>query len=81
MKPFAGELIGKTIEIVGATNPTLNGKKGTIINETKMTITLRQGTRMKTILKSAIVRLKLADRLLEGRSLLGRTEERLKWHH
>ena len=79
-KPYIGELIGKQIQIVEATNETLRGMQGKIIDETKMTITIKQGVKQKMLLKSSIsVRLQSTQQILIGKELIGRPEERIKW--
>lgn len=48
-------LIGKTITIKEATNHTLNEKTGTIIDETKHTITLQTKEKTIKIIKTHII--------------------------
>ncbi|MEA3378724.1 MAG: ribonuclease P protein component 1 [Nanoarchaeota archaeon] len=84
MKPkeiIQHELIGLEIEIVDASNKSLIGKKGNIIDETKNTLTIKDGEKYKKVLKSQITfRTTIAGKKIEvdGRKLVGRPEERLK---
>ena len=82
IKHYARELIGKKIEVVQASNESLLGMQGKIINETKMTITIQQGAgaKRKMLLKSSIsLRLQDTQQILIGKELIGRPEERIKW--
>ena len=45
------QLIGKHVEVVKASNKTLLGIKGKVINETKNTITLLTGNQEKKIIQ------------------------------
>lgn len=46
--------IGKKVTITASTNNTLNGLTGTIIDETKHTITIRTTTGDKKIIKTHV---------------------------
>ena len=77
MKDFKGELIGLTVEVVSSKNKTLLGLKGKIIDETRNTITI-QGEKVKKILKSHVT-LKINGKLVEGKNIQKRPEDRIKW--
>lgn len=68
------ELIGATVEIVDATNSSLIGKKGKVIDETKNTFTLEN---KKIILKNSVT-LRIGDRVIEGKEIAKRPYERVK---
>lgn len=75
------ELIGLEAEIVKAKNPSLVGIKGKIIDETRNTIIIRQGKKMKRILKEhAVFNIRVENKIvqLDGKLLVGRPEERIK---
>jgi len=75
-------LIGKKMKIVDSKDPSLSGRSGTIVLESKNMISFRDGERMVTVPKS-IVRLSLKrmgepDLLLDGSELLATPEDRIK---
>lgn len=78
-KVFPKELIGLSIEVLWATNKTLEGMKGKIIDETKETFTIQTVKGLKVILKKQ-VKIKLVELglVFEGRTLAKRPEERIK---
>lgn len=67
------ELIGLTAEIVESTNKSLIGIKGKIIDETKNTLTIGE----KKVPKSQVM-LKINEKIINGKSLVGKPEDRLK---
>lgn len=75
------ELIGLKARIEKSLNKYLEGIEGTIINETKKTITIETEKGRKIIPKD-VVTLKIdidsKSLLVNGRLLLGRPEERIK---
>ena len=73
-----GELIGKTIEIVEATNKNLVGLKGKIVDETKNMLELEDGK--KLVKKQITINMTIGNEIitLEGKHLMGRPEDRLK---
>jgi ribonuclease P protein subunit POP4 len=73
---WKGELIGSHIEVVSSKNPTLIGIKGKVIDETKNTLTIKN-KKIKKILKSHVT-LKINNTIIQGKSLIGRPEDRLK---
>lgn len=48
-------MIGRTITIKEARNASLTGKKGTVLDETKNTITINQDNKNITIIKDQII--------------------------
>ncbi len=79
---YTGMLIGKKMKIVDSKDPSLSGRSGTIVLESKNMISFRDGERMVTVPKS-IVRLSLKrmgepDLLLDGSELLATPEDRIK---
>ena len=57
MKPknvLARELIGRSMEVANATNKSLIGIKGRVIDETKNTITIELNDKKKTLIKEQI---------------------------
>ena len=77
--PF--ELIGKVVEIVSATNKTLEGLKGRIVDETKMMLKIEQEKtkKVKILLKNQITfKLVETGEVIEGKTITKRPEDRLK---
>lgn len=76
------ELVGLRAEVVECTDPTKRGKRGVIMNETRNTLTLKEGGRLKIIPKKEVT-LSIAlpegeDVKVEGRKLVARPEDRVK---
>lgn len=74
---YPHELIGQRVEIINATNSSLIGIQGNVIDETKNTIILETDEGTKTLLKQAILKLKLQS----GEEITlptKRAEERIK---
>ncbi len=75
------ELVGKIVEIVSATNETLVGMKGKLVDETKMTLKLEQDLtqNVKILLKNQITfKLVETGEVIDGKSITKRPEDRLK---
>lgn len=77
------ELIGLPVEVVEASNKSLLGIKGLVLDETKNTLIIGvPGGEKKTLLKfQAVFLFELPDGIrvrVDGRYLVGRPEERLK---
>ncbi|MFH1455534.1 MAG: ribonuclease P protein subunit [archaeon] len=75
------ELIGLKCEIVNASNASLVGCKGTIVDETRNTIMLDCEGQTKTILKEqATFNIKVDGQVVqvEGKDLVARPHDRLK---
>jgi ribonuclease P protein subunit POP4 len=74
MQPLKkAELIGLDAEVIQSTNKALVGIKGKIIDETKNMLLIGN----KKITKSQVI-LKIKDQLIDGKTLVGRSEDRLK---
>ena len=76
-KSFKEELIGSLVEIIGSKNETLIGFKGKIIDETKNTLIIKQGNKIKKIMKSHVI-LKIDGKTIEGKNIIKRPEDRIK---
>lgn len=75
------ELIGSEAEVIRASNKSLVGLKGKIIDETKNTLVLETGNKTRRILKENItmkIKMKHQTIQVEGSLLAGRPEDRLK---
>ncbi|MBT7332359.1 ribonuclease P protein subunit [Candidatus Woesearchaeota archaeon] len=76
---YPHELIGEEIVVVDATNPSLKGIKGKIIDETKHTLKIDAQGDIKTLMKNAIsFTIKGKELHIEGKDLIKRPEERVK---
>ncbi|MFQ5474646.1 MAG: ribonuclease P protein component 1 [Candidatus Nanoarchaeia archaeon] len=72
-----GELVGSEIEVVDASNRSLIGIKGEVVDETRNTIRIKRGDVEKTLLKEQVT-IKIRDTEIIGQALVGRPEERIK---
>ena len=72
-----GELVGKRAEVTDSTNPHDRGITGTIVDETKSTLTIRMSGSPKKLLKKNIT-LRIGAYIIKGSALLKRPEERIK---
>ncbi len=75
------ELIGLMIKVTSSENKSLIGLQGTIVNETRNTLEIRSGERLKKVLKAQIVfQVSINNQIIEidGKKLVARPEERLK---
>jgi len=76
------ELIGLKVKIFNCKNPQLNGLEGTVINETKNTLSIQSNNKVRIIPKDiSIFHFFLpSNRVVEvdGKILVGRPENRLK---
>ena len=78
-KNFPYELIGEEMEVVSSKNPSNLKMKGKIVDETKFTLKIKQNNGIKTLFKNNVVfRLKKSNRILDGKDLTKRPEERIK---
>jgi len=76
---LAQELIGCNIEIVDATNRSLVGIKGPVVDETMNTLVIDQGGRRKVLLKGHITfTTKIKDKRIkiDGKKVIGKPEKR-----
>lgn len=76
-KDYPYELIGQEITVVSSKNPSDLKVKGKIVDETKNTLKVSQSGKIKSLMKNNIV-FKLKDRIIEGKIINKRTEERIK---
>lgn len=76
------ELIGRRIRVESATDPTLVGLGGEVLDETMKTLTIRtdEGNRVVVAKNAVTLAFDLAGRRVEvdGRALLFRPEDRIK---
>ncbi len=75
------ELIGLEGEIVSASDPTLVGKKGLIVDETMNTLLLATSRGEKRIpKKNVVIKVKInkEEVVIQGKRLIGRPEDRVK---
>ena len=78
-KVYPEELIGQELEIITSQNPSNQGLKGKIVDETKHTIKIIHQGKIKTLLKSNLTfRLKGKACVFVGKDLVKRPEERIK---
>ena len=78
-KLFPGELIGKKVTILTATDPKLVGWKGKVIDETKNSLKVSSNGTVKTLLKTGITfKLDETGQILSGAEIAKRPEDRLK---
>ena len=78
---LAHELIGLDAKIVESTDPSLAGIKGTIVFETKNTLTIRTGNKTRQIAKSVAKKIEVATQtgacFISGSSMIARPEDRV----
>jgi ribonuclease P protein subunit POP4 len=78
---FKHELIGLEGEIVSASDPTLVGKKGVIVDETMNTLILSTPRGEKRVPKKIVVikvKINKEEVVIQGKRLIGRPEDRVK---
>ena len=78
------ELIGLTIKVTGARNPSIIGMRGTIVHETRNTLKVRTDAGEKTLVKNQVTLATNVNSMaveVDGALLVGRPEERLKKKH
>lgn len=77
-------LITKTVKILRSKDPSLSGRVGTVVLESKNTLSMREagGLRLiripKSIVQLSVRRPGEPDLILDGSSLLAAPEERIK---
>jgi ribonuclease P protein subunit POP4 len=75
------ELIGLFAKIVESPDPTLRGISGTVVSETKNTISIRKDSIIKQAAKGAAKKIKLQTHsgacFISGSTLIGRPEDRI----
>ena len=76
------ELIGLEVEIVDATNPSLIGIKGRVVDETRNTLVIEKCDGKEVVIPKdvAVFKFRLGDKYVKviGSLLIGRPEDRLK---
>ncbi len=79
-KAYPYELIGEAMEVVDSKNKSNLGLKGKIIDETKMTLRMKDSHGKEKILfkNNLTLRLVKLDKVLRGKEISGRPEERIK---
>ena len=76
-KPARIAIIGETLEVLDSDNPALKGIRGQVLDETRNTIKILTEKGTKTMIKEQVT-IKINDRTIEGKELVGRIHERLK---
>lgn len=71
------DLVGRTVTVVEAENPSLAGITGEVVDETKQTLRVRTDRGEKTLLKEQIT-IEVDGVRIEGRLLTQRPEKRTK---
>ncbi len=75
------ELIGTIVKIVDSKNPSLIGKEGKIIDETKNSFKIAYNDKIKVILKEQVtldIKFKNQTIRVDGKLFVGRPEDRIK---
>jgi ribonuclease P protein subunit POP4 len=79
-----GELIGLNAKVVKSTNPSYIDIKGTVIDETRNTLTIRHANEDTVVVKNtSAFRFTTADGTIvevDGNIIAGRPEDRVKKH-
>jgi ribonuclease P protein subunit POP4 len=77
----AHEIIGLGAKIIDSSDPALNGTSGTIVFETKNTISIRTGSAIKQIAKTVARKIEIQTQagvcFISGSSMIGRPEDRV----
>jgi len=78
---FAHEIIGLGAKIIESTDPTLQSISGTIVFETKNTISIRTDSSVKQIAKKVAKKIEIKTDsgvcFISGSSMIGRAEDRI----
>jgi RNase P/RNase MRP subunit p29 len=70
------EYIGQPVEIQSSTNKTLEGRKGTILDETKESFVIGNGKEIRVLKRGTTF--KIGDKSINGNEITKRPEERMK---
>lgn len=70
-------LLGKQVEVIQSSNRYEVGIKGLVVEDTKNTIKVRTEKGVKILIKNSII-LMINDKKIDGNSLIGKEEERIK---
>jgi ribonuclease P protein subunit POP4 len=77
----AHEIIGLGAKIIDSSDSSLNGTSGTIVFETKNTISIRTGSTIKQIAKNVARKIEIQTDagvcFISGSSMIGRPEDRV----
>ena len=76
-KKTAQPLIGISVEVVAARNPSLVGIDGKVTDETRNTIKVLTQDGEKVLVKDQVT-MKIEGKIVNGNDLMGRIEERIK---
>ncbi len=71
-------LIGHDVTIKSSKDPTLEGRSGRVLEETKKVLILEEQGGEKSMVAKGICTFSLRDRSINGRDLTHRPEERIK---
>ena len=71
------DLIGRTVKVVQADNPSLTGTAGECVEETQHTLRVRTDRGEKTLLKEQVT-IEVGGRRIKGSVITGRPHERTK---
>lgn len=78
---YAHEIIGLYAKIIDSTDPTLKGLDGTIIFETKNTISMKKNSTIKQIVKKTAKMIEVETPsgvcFISGSSMIARPEDRI----
>ena len=74
---YPHEILGHAVCVIEATNPSLKGMSGMIVEETLRTLLLSTKKGEKRVLKRGLL-LKIGEAFIEGGELLRRPEDRIK---
>jgi ribonuclease P protein subunit POP4 len=78
---YAHELVGLRVRVVESTNSSLTGITGTVVIETKNTMTIRSGNNTKQIAKAIAKKIEVTTPagacFISGSSLIARPEDRV----
>lgn len=78
-KVYPYELIGQEMEVINSRNKSNLGLKGRIVDETKYTLKIEWQGKIKTLMKKNIkFKLKKTNKMIEGKIITKRSEERIK---
>ena len=70
--------IGRTMRVVASTDATLLGREGTVVNESRNTVSLLEGERMLVLNKASITfTVDDSDVVIEGAMVGQRPEDRI----
>tara|TARA_Y100000031_G_scaffold86470_1_gene95136 strand:- start:161 stop:403 length:243 start_codon:yes stop_codon:yes gene_type:complete len=79
VKTYPYTLIGEEIVVVRATNKSLVGIEGKVVDESRYLLQVEQNGEVKKLLKNQVTfKIKRTNRLIEGKLISKRPEERLK---